>query len=213
MPFEPITHVKLNKKTGQPISNSTVKTYKTLLNRLAQQGYDTKEKLVSEQRPVVRYIESIAEEDTEDSRLLKRQYLSAIFYALEEYALESKQLYYDAFQVSKQNYGSEPKPKPRIIEASFDSSIFKEDLKGEFIRVDKEKGIINVLGLYVEKADRNRQFLSQSTFKKYNNKKTLPAKKNNWADPIRGEPGVKAYWITKEEAKELIEEKEKNEAK
>jgi hypothetical protein len=214
MSFEPITHVKLNKKTGLPISNSTVKTYKTLLNRLAQQGYDTKQKLVTEQRPVIRYIESVAGEDNDKSRYLKRQYLSAIFYALEEYALESKQHYYDTFQTSKQNYGTEAKPKPRIIEATFDSKIFPlEDIPTEFIRVDKEGGVISLFAILVKREERNQSFMAQQTFKTHNTKKTLPTKRNNWADPVRGEPGVKAYWITKTEAKELIEEKEKNEAK
>lgn len=70
-----------------------------------------------------------------------------------------------------------------------------------------------VQGILVKEGERNKSFVAQHTFKTHNDKRTLPAKKNKWADPVRGEPGVKAYWITRAEAKELIEEKEKSEAK
>jgi hypothetical protein len=214
MPFEPLTHTKLNKKTGLPISNNTVKVYKTLLNRLAEQGYDTKEKLISEQRPVIRYIDSVIGNDSDSSRQLKRQYLSAIFFALEEYALDSKQQYYDVFQTSKQNYGSEAKPKPRNIESSLESSLFEVDgLPIEFIRVDKEGGTIVVVGILVKESERNHSLLALNLFKGNNDKRTIPSKKNKYADPVRGEPGIKAYWITRAEAKELITEKENNETK
>lgn len=106
MPFEAITHTKVNKKTGKPISINTVKVYKKLLNRLAEAEIDTKDKLAENQEQVIVVIEAVVDADDEDGRALKRQYYSAIFYALDEYPLETKKLYYDYFQKAKQNYGS-----------------------------------------------------------------------------------------------------------
>lgn len=116
MPFEPITHIKLNKTTGAPIGKAWVKRYVKLLDELATGGIDTKEKLVSDATEVITLIE-ILESDTDPSdktieekqktqdkaREQKRLYYSAIFYALDEYPLDAKKLYYDAFQKAKQN--------------------------------------------------------------------------------------------------------------
>lgn len=111
MPFEAITHTKVNKKTGKPISINTVKIYKKLLNRLAEAEIDTKDKLAENQEQVIVVIEAVVDADDEDGRALKRQYYSAIFYALDEYPLETKKLYYDYFQKAKQNYDPKKKAK------------------------------------------------------------------------------------------------------
>ena len=117
MPFEPITHVKINKSTGAPISKKWVGTYKSILNKLATGGIDTKEKLIKESDEVLLMIDILFPEtspdDTTDeekqktqdkARTEKRLYYSAVFYALDQYALEFKKPYYDAFQKAKQNY-------------------------------------------------------------------------------------------------------------
>jgi hypothetical protein len=116
MPFEPITHIKLNKTTGAPIGKAWIKKYVKLLDELSTGGVDTKAKLVSDAQEVITLIE-ILESDTNDTdktteekqktqdkaREQRRQYYSAIFYALDEYPLDDKKLYYDAFQKAKQN--------------------------------------------------------------------------------------------------------------
>lgn len=106
MAFEYINHVKINKKTGEPISKNTVKTYKNILNKLSKEGYDTRDKLCRLQSEVISLIDLLIDGDKEADRFLKRQHYSAIFYALDEYPLADKQDYYDAFQKAKQNYGS-----------------------------------------------------------------------------------------------------------
>jgi len=114
--FEPITHVKINKSTGAPISKKWVNTYKNILNKLSTSGIDTKEKLIHHSDEILCVIEVLFPETdptdttseekqrTQDkARADRRLYYSAIFYALDEYALEYKKPYYDAFQKAKQN--------------------------------------------------------------------------------------------------------------
>ena len=116
MPFEPITHVKINKSTGAPISKKWIGTYKSILNKIATGGIDTKEKLISDSDEVLLMIDTLfPETDSDDTtdeekqktqdkaRTEKRLYYSAVFYALDEYTLEFKKPYYDAFQKAKQN--------------------------------------------------------------------------------------------------------------
>ena len=105
MPFETITHTKVNPKTNTPISKNSVKIYKSLLNRLAQGGFDTKESLLADPDAVITLIDTVIDGDTDNDRAEKRKYYSAIFYALDQYLLQDKQPYYDAFQKAKQNYG------------------------------------------------------------------------------------------------------------
>jgi hypothetical protein len=106
MPFEPITHIKL-KKDGNPISKGSLKIYKRLLNRLAEGDFDTKHKLKIFPTEVLDLIETVVDGDEDKHRAEKRQYLSAIFYALDTEPLGQKTAYYDYFQKIKQNYGKE----------------------------------------------------------------------------------------------------------
>jgi hypothetical protein len=106
MPFEPITHTKL-KKDGSPISKGSVKIYKRLLNRLAEGDFDTKHKLTLYPTEVLDLIDTVVDGDEDKHRAEKRQYLSAIFYALDLVPLGQKTAYYDYFQKIKQNYGKE----------------------------------------------------------------------------------------------------------
>ena len=105
MPFEQINHVKINKKSGEPISKNSVKTYGTLLNRLAESGVDTIQQLIDDHKFVLWFIDTLIDGDSDSDRALKRQYLSAIFYALEKSTDADRKPYYEAFQKVKQNYG------------------------------------------------------------------------------------------------------------
>jgi len=110
MPFEPITHIKINQygvNKGNPISENTVKVYKKLLNRLAEgEVFDTKEKLVSDPHSVIDLIEAVVDSDESEGRALKRQYYSAVFYALDQYHPDTpaKKIYAVAFNKAKDNY-------------------------------------------------------------------------------------------------------------
>ena len=106
MPFEPITHIKL-KRDGEPLSKGSIKIYTKLLNRLATAGYDTQHKLITEADEILNVIDAVVDGDDDDHRAEKRQYLSAIFYALETKPIGQKTAYYDYFQKVKQNYGKD----------------------------------------------------------------------------------------------------------
>jgi len=101
MVFETLTHTKLNKKTGEPLSENSVKIYRTLLNKISKLGYDTKDSLVKNQAKIVSHINSATNENH-----IKRQYYSAIFYALDEYSHTDQSIFYKAFQEAK-------KPQPK----------------------------------------------------------------------------------------------------
>ena len=100
MPFEKFESTKTLSKTTQKI-------YLGALNRLALMEVDTKQKLMDEQKFVLEVLDAIFDEDNDKERHEKRVYLSAIFWALNDQPLKKKQLYYDAFQKAKQNYGKE----------------------------------------------------------------------------------------------------------
>ena len=106
MPFESITHIKL-KRDGSPISKGSVNIYKKLLNRLAEGDFDTKHKLKIYPTEVLDLIDTVVDGDEDKHRAEKRQYLSAIFYALDTEPLSLKTAYYDYFQTIKQNYNKE----------------------------------------------------------------------------------------------------------
>jgi hypothetical protein len=106
MPFEILTHIKL-KRDGTPLSKGSITIYKKLLNRLAEGGFSTKDQLVQNQEEVLMMIDAVVDGDEDKHRAEKRQYLSAIFYALHQRPISHKSGYYDAFQTYKQNYGKE----------------------------------------------------------------------------------------------------------
>lgn len=102
--FEEITHIKINKKSGKPISKTAIKSYKDHLNKLAEAGFDTKDSLVKNQEEVIALVDMIVDADDSHARAAKRVWYSSIFYALDEYHLDSKKEYYEAFQKAKDNY-------------------------------------------------------------------------------------------------------------
>lgn len=101
MPFEKLTHTKINKKTGQPLSKNSVIVYKNLLNRLADAGIDTKAKLIEESEFTIQLISDIYETQEKEDNEMKRRMYSAIFYALDQEPLAVQKPYYEAFQKCK----------------------------------------------------------------------------------------------------------------
>jgi hypothetical protein len=99
MPFEDLTHTKISKYSGQPLSENTVKIYKQHLNRLAKEGYDTKESLLKNHKKVIKHISTI-----ESNNIKRRLYFSSIFYALDEYPQEKQKPYYNAFLKAKSDF-------------------------------------------------------------------------------------------------------------
>jgi len=99
--FEPITHVKISKRTGKPLSKVSIKIYKSLLNRLAKAGIATKKDLLEEQQYVIDLLDIIIDTEGELANAEKRKYYSAIFYALEDVPNEEKTLYHEAFLKAK----------------------------------------------------------------------------------------------------------------
>jgi ATP-dependent protease Clp ATPase subunit len=99
--FEKITHVKISRYSGKPLAANSVKQYVKLLNNIAAAEIDTKEKLIHNQQEVITLIDLYVDGDDEAKKFLKRQYYSAIFYALDEYHNDLKKEYYDAFQKVK----------------------------------------------------------------------------------------------------------------
>ena len=78
------------------IAPSTQKAYKSKLNALAAHGYDTVEKIQTEQKKVVEVIKELTGEgQDEKSRLLRRIILSAIFWAI---PLPTKNQYHTYWQ-------------------------------------------------------------------------------------------------------------------
>lgn len=93
------------KKNGEPITTNTIKVYKTKLNHIASGGYSTVEELMDSAEEVVAVINTIAgDTDNDQSRQVKRLYLSAIFYILPEDYLKTNNPYYNAFKKAVQNY-------------------------------------------------------------------------------------------------------------
>ena len=99
MPFEELHHTKISKYTGQQLSANTVKIYTQHLNRLAKEGYDTKEILLKNHKKVIKHITT-----TESDIIKRRLYYSSIFYALDEYPQEKQKPYYNAFQKAKSDF-------------------------------------------------------------------------------------------------------------
>lgn len=101
MTFEPITHIKISKRTGKPLSKVSIKIYKSLLNRLAKAGIATKKDLLEEQQYVIDLLDIIIDAEGELANAEKRKYYSAIFYALEDVPNDEKTLYHAAFLKAK----------------------------------------------------------------------------------------------------------------
>ena len=104
MPFHIPESAKKYSRSGEPLSKHTISVYKSLLNKLANQGWDDMNKLLQFQTDVIKYIDTLDDTDSDAARQLKRRYLSAIFFVLDASSIDDKREYYDAFQKAKHNY-------------------------------------------------------------------------------------------------------------
>ena len=107
MPFEELSHTKISKYSGKPLSPTTVKIYTQHLYRLAKEGYDTKEILIKKHKKIIKHICS-----TETDNIKRRLYYSSIFYALDEEGQDKQKPYYEAFQKAKSDFKSESDKEP-----------------------------------------------------------------------------------------------------
>jgi hypothetical protein len=62
------------------LAPSSQKIYRSRLNALAKEGYDTQELLLSQKLQVIRAIKKLEPDDDAMTRMRRRQYLSAIFW-------------------------------------------------------------------------------------------------------------------------------------
>lgn len=87
------------------LSKNTKVLYTAKLNRLAVEGYASREDLLNHQEAVCNKLFELAGgEDGESNRQTRRIYLCAIFWILHSIPLEEKRNYYEAFQTSKHSY-------------------------------------------------------------------------------------------------------------
>lgn len=92
MPFENLEHLA----KSSIISDSTKKLYKSYLNKLAKQGFDTVKSLtpVKNQKEVIKFVKTL-------KPAYHKTTLTSIFYALSETDNKHKKHYYDYYQVLK----------------------------------------------------------------------------------------------------------------
>ena len=88
---------------SKDLSDTTIKIYKTYLNKLARQGYDTPQSLLDNADTVVNYISAVAGGGDDMSRHKRRVYISAVFAVLPE------------------TYRTEPNPYQKLFEKSLQS--------------------------------------------------------------------------------------------
>jgi hypothetical protein len=95
MPFELIEVSK-----DATLAKSSRKTYRTHLNKLSKEGYDTVQKLIDNDEEVVKVIKELYEDK---SKREIRVMISAIFYILTDTEfIKSPNAYYEYFQLLKE---------------------------------------------------------------------------------------------------------------
>ena len=105
MSFQIPDDVKKGKVGSPDLAKATLSLYKSCLNKIAAVGYETREHLRESPQAVIETINDWFPTDDDKARANKRKFYSAIFWILSDNPdLESKQMYYDAFQKVKQNY-------------------------------------------------------------------------------------------------------------
>lgn len=108
MPFE-LFEVPVAKSE---LSKGTIKNYKTQLNKLSDEGHDTREKLLKNKKAIIKYV-SETENGlmTDKAKHKKRVIMSAIFYALGDEPKTKLKMYHKFFQTlypTYQNDGQTP---------------------------------------------------------------------------------------------------------
>ncbi len=95
MPFD--TDFKaMTTRDGAPLATTTLKVYKSALNKLAKEGWMNKEQLLERQSAVVKFID-----EKMDSNHHKRVVLSAVFKVLADVPHDKQAEYYKLFQSVK----------------------------------------------------------------------------------------------------------------
>jgi hypothetical protein len=84
------------------VADSTRKLYKTYLNKLATQGFETPAELLANQKDILEYIKTTPP-------AYYKSFMNAIFFAISEYPNTEKKIFYDFFQELK-------KADPRLQE-------------------------------------------------------------------------------------------------
>ena len=94
----------LPSETTKIISVNTLKIYKSKLNKLANNGFNSVDSLIQNQIEVINLINNMVNGDEDKHRQEKRLIYSAIFFVLPQEVLAQQNEYYFAFQKAKQNY-------------------------------------------------------------------------------------------------------------
>ena len=93
--------MKSGRNIGQPLSDKTVSNYKTTLNKLAKQGFDTPDKLIENHQTIIQNLEARLPLLDAKHCSEKRKFMCAIFYALDKHSYDQQKPFYDAFQKYK----------------------------------------------------------------------------------------------------------------
>lgn len=104
----------VSKRTSEPFSDTTIKMYKSKLNKLAEEGFSNINELLANQETVIqiarRNCTSIVDNKVNGEKTAvvdpqkMRAFLSAIFYVLSNVSLDDKVALYNEFQ----SYKDEP---------------------------------------------------------------------------------------------------------
>ena len=100
--------LKHGANAGTNASKGTMTIYRSNLNKLAAEGYDTKEKLMSNPKKVIEVVNKLTEDiESEATRRDKRRvYYSAIFWAVTSFPDSEKIAYRDAFRSNMRDYNA-----------------------------------------------------------------------------------------------------------
>jgi hypothetical protein len=94
------------------LTKGTIKNYKTQLNKLADEGHDTREKLLKNKKAIIKYVSNTENGlMTDKAKHKKRVIMSAIFYALGDEPKTKLKMYHKFFQTlypTYQNDGQTP---------------------------------------------------------------------------------------------------------
>jgi hypothetical protein len=98
MPFSLDADVALKEKDGKPLSPRTQKDYLARLNNLASAGFDDRASLKKNATKVIKHISDLYPGDSEADRVKKRNYLYAIFWALDTAYIKKTNKYHKYLQ-------------------------------------------------------------------------------------------------------------------
>jgi len=98
MPFTIDADVHTKQKDGKSLSDRTKKDYTAVLNRLAKEGWTTRQELKKHSSDVIAHIKSEYPEDDERGRQKKRYMLYAIFWAMDEAYIKHTNPYHKYLQ-------------------------------------------------------------------------------------------------------------------